>query len=138
MIFWSKNKRRFKLPRFPETVAPTFKALCENIDSSQIEELRQAVDECLRDARKKKEKNENLDLEGAEELTRRCHYLLDNYEKYSEQQRAQVVGAIRYFAIAEDPFDDETFATGFHDDKRVMNYVLEDLGLEEQYIDLDY
>lgn len=137
MIFWSKNKRRFNLPRFPETVAPTFKALCEALDPEHIPELRKAVNECLADAREKEKKNEMLDVEGAEEIAQRCNYLLDNYEDYSVEHRALVIGAVRYFAIAEDPFDDDTFATGFHDDKRVMNYVLEDLGLEDQYIDVD-
>ncbi|MEZ4752837.1 MAG: hypothetical protein R3A13_00780 [Bdellovibrionota bacterium] len=60
---------------------------------------------------------------------------MDDYEDFSIN-KSKIVGAVRYFAVAEDPFPDETFASGFDDDARVLNHVLEELGLEEYYIDL--
>jgi hypothetical protein len=35
---------------------------------------------------------------------------------------------------AEDGFNDLEFASGYNDDAQVMNFVLEELGLEDEYI----
>jgi fructose-1,6-bisphosphatase len=48
------------------------------------------------------------------------------------------VGALRYFVSDDDSFSDLEFASGFNDDAEVMNHVLEELGLEQEVIDIDW
>jgi hypothetical protein len=110
--------------------------LCEALAVEDIAELKRIVDENYDDFVDRKRENQNLDLAGARQLTERCHYLLDHYSEFSEKEQALIIGAVRYFAIAEDPYDDETFATGLFDDKKVMNHVLEKLGLTDKIISL--
>lgn len=134
LVFW--KKRRHALPKFPPMVSQTFKLLCETLDDQQIEELRKAVDQNFLDALENSKTNEAFDIDSARSLVDCCYFLLDSYHEYDEKQQSFIVGAVRYFAIADDPFDDETFATGFYDDMRVMNYVLEDLGIEGRFFDV--
>ena len=134
MVFW--KKRKYTLPKFPASVGQTFKLLCETLDDQQIDELRQAVDQNFLEAVEKSKDNENFDIDSARSLVDCCYYLLDRYPDFAEKEKGLIVGAVRYFAIADDPFDDETFATGFYDDMRVMNYVLEDIGVDGRFFDV--
>jgi hypothetical protein len=135
-MFW-KKRTKHPLPKFPSSVAPTFRMLCEALPIEEIGELRHIVDDNYDDFVERKRENQNLDLAGARQLTERCHYLLERYHDLSEEDRALVIGAVRYFAISEDPYDDETFASGLFDDKSVMNHVLERLGYLDKIIVLD-
>jgi hypothetical protein len=82
---------------------------------------------------KKSKENENIDPEAACQLADICNYLLDRYNDYPEKLKKLIIGAVRYVAISDDPFDDGTFATGFFDDMRIVNHVLEKLGIEDRY-----
>lgn len=117
-------------------VGQTFRLLCETLDDQQVKELRNAVDQHFLDAIENSKTIETYDIDSARILVDCCYFLLDSYREFDEKQQSLIVGAVRYFAIADDPFDDETFATGFHDDMRVMNYVLEELGIEGRYFDV--
>jgi uncharacterized membrane protein YkvA (DUF1232 family) len=72
----------------------------------------------------------------AEEIAARCFFLLDRYAAAETEHRRLIVGAISYFVIDDDGAEDEGFATGFDDDARVINYVLEELGIDDQFIDV--
>lgn len=133
-MFW--KKRLHKLPKFPATVAQTFKVLCETLDDAGIEELRTAVTANLNDVVQKSSSNETMDPDAARALADCCYFLLDQYPEFDARQQSLIVGAVRYFAIADDPFDDETFATGFYDDMRVLNYVMEEVGIEGRFFDV--
>jgi hypothetical protein len=132
-MFWRKRSKHH-LPKFPSSVAPTFRMLCEPLPIEELEELKRIVDDNYDDFVERKRENQNLDLAGARQLTERCHFLLDRYNDMNEPERALIIGAVRYFAIGEDPYDDETFASGLFDDKMVMNHVLERLGFIEKII----
>ena len=134
MIFWSKKEH--KLPKFPATIIPTFKALCECIPVDQIDELREAVEHNLESARKAHAEDPHVDIKTATKLSECSHYLLTRYDEFNDKQKALIVGAVRYSAIADDPFCDATFTTGFNDDMRIMNYVLEELGIHDMYFSL--
>ncbi|MCB0335706.1 MAG: hypothetical protein KDD62_05350 [Bdellovibrionales bacterium] len=138
MIFWSKSKKQHPLPKFPDTIIPTFQSLCEVISDEEVEELKTILHSCLRLALEKSASNPNFDLPGAEALVNCSLFLLDGYANYSEEAKRMVTGAVRYFAIGDDPFDDEIFATGLYDDKRVMNHVLEELEIHDRYLNLEY
>lgn len=136
MIFWkSKANKLHPIPKFPSSVEETFEHLCANITEPERKELEEALGKYLAYAFSKSKKNVNFDLKGAEELVSLGYFLLvDEYPNRTADEQALIVGAVRYFAIGDDPFDDETFATGLHDDKCIMNHVLEELGIEDRYI----
>lgn len=132
MIF--SKRREHPLPRFPDTVAPTFRKLCEALPLSEIERIQGEVDECMEIFQNLSKEYPRLNIFLAEEIADRCHKLLAMYSDFSNDQQGLVIGAVRYFAIAEDSISETDFATGFDDDARVMNYVLEELELEQLYI----
>ncbi len=132
MIF---RRRKYPLPKFPGTVASTFQMLCAECAPKEIEELRAAVGETVKEHLARLAKSGMQD-DGVEQVGDCCCFLLDKYQELSPKQRQLVIGAVRYFAVADDPFDDQTFASGLYDDKRVLNHVLEELGIEDRYLDV--
>ena len=52
----------------------------------------------------------------------------------SSIERPKIAGAVRYFVAGDDPFDDSIFASGLFDDQRIVNHVLEELGLNEHFV----
>ncbi|MCB0353099.1 MAG: hypothetical protein KDD64_06220 [Bdellovibrionales bacterium] len=133
MIF---KKRKHPLPKFPESVIPTFRQLCEAVESDEAQELIPEVDKCMAHFQRLKKKHENMNLQLAYEIADRCRFLLDHYDSFTEEQQSLIMGAVRYFAIADDALSETAFASGFHDDAKVMNYVLEELDLLERVIAL--
>ena len=129
------NSRKHKLPKFPDGVIPLFKQLCAVLDATAVAELRKAVQDALAEHRKQVGKERTFDLRGSEELAERCYFLLDHYQDFPPEKQALITGAVRYFSIAEDPFDERIFSSGFHDDMKVMNYVLEEVGVEDRYLE---
>ena len=128
------GRRKHKLPKFPPNIRPLFYSLCETLPVDQVgayhKEVDQALAQIIGDARE----NKLIDTDLARELADRCHMLLDVYSQYSRVQQSLIVGAIRYFAHGEDALSEEDFASGFHDDARVVNYVMEELGIEDYFI----
>ncbi|NLF25977.1 MAG: hypothetical protein GX589_10025 [Deltaproteobacteria bacterium] len=123
------------MPKFPSDVAPSFKAMCETItDEAKLQELREAVQAVLVETRQQAEENAVVDVDRCEELAETCLYLLEHYHDFGPKQQALIIGAVRYFAVTDDPFDDGMFASGFFDDCKIMNYVLEQLGIEDRYL----
>ena len=129
------KKRQHKLPKFPDTVIPVFKQLCAVLDEGGIAELRKSVDEVLAFHEKHHQEKGDFDIRSAKALAECAYFLLEHYQDYPPKKQALLVGAVRYFAIAEDPFDETIFTSGFHDDAMVMNYVLEELGVTDRYIE---
>jgi hypothetical protein len=129
--------RKHKLPAFPPEAARVFEQLCSHVPEEDIGSVRNELDRCIvalkRDVYDGRFKN-HLPL--VESLSDISLHLLDLYPQLSVSQRSLVIGAIRYFAIGEDSLSDTHFATGFNDDIRVMNYVLEELGIHDRYIPL--
>lgn len=128
--------RKHRLPKFPEDVIPTFKGCCGSASPDQRESLRQAVKATLQDMSAKAKTNKLLDLRLAQQIAERCLLLLDIHDQRTSQEQALIIGAVTYFAAVDDPFSDEAFASGFHDDARIVNYVLEELGIKDKFIDL--
>src|SRR5262245_57875775 len=127
-------KKKHKLPKFPPQVIPAFKAVCEALPVEYMAEYRKELDEVMDKYRQSAEENPAINIGLAEELTRCASLLLDHYEEMNLKQRALAVGAIRYFAIADNALPAAVFTSGMYDDAKVMNHVLEELGLEEHCI----
>ena len=130
------KRRMHKLPKFPPKVRDTFKNLCETLPVATMRDLQHEIDHCLEDIRERALTNKNIDIRYAEELSERSHYLVEHYEEFSPKEQSLIVGAIRYFAIADDPFSEDDFASGFIDDVKIMNYVLEELEIVGKFIEL--
>ena len=132
MIF--RKSPKHPLPKFPSRTIPTFENLCFPLPLDQVNELKLKVDDALRALVERARYEINIDLAMARQVVHSCHVLLDEYGTRTEKERALIVGAVRYFAIADDPLPDGTFATGLDDDAKIVNHVLEQLGIEESYI----
>lgn len=131
MVF---GRYQYKLPKFPQDVAPVFKRLCIPIEPEKIPEIKSDLDKCMVELREEAPSKPYLNLKLAAEIAERCHFLLDSYSNYALKQRGLIMGAVRYFAYDNDPFPDGTFATGLDDDATIVNYVLERLGVEDKFI----
>lgn len=129
--------RKHKLPRFPDNLIPTFHRLCDPLPAELLPELRKDLDDFLQQSHDLAATNPRLNVHRVEQIHERCQFLLGQYEKFSREQQALVIGALRYFVIMEDSLADDNFVTGFDDDAKVVNYVLEELGIEDQFIVLD-
>jgi len=130
-MFGFFKKRKHPLPKFPADVAPTFERLCEALPVERVKELEPEVDLCMKNFEDAAADYPHMNLTLARQIADRCRTLLSKYPELSESERAMVIGAVRYFAISEDALSETTFASGFHDDARVINYVLEELGMAE-------
>ncbi len=102
----------------------------------EIDGLRELVDACIANTRDDAQESPRVDLRTAEDVAQRCRLLLDHYEEFTDDEKALVIGAVRYFVVDEDPFSDDVFASGFDDDAHIVNHVLEQLGIEGMFIEL--
>lgn len=130
MIFKTKLHQ---LPKFPESIRTEFFNQCEPLKDSQLEEFKQAMTLHLA-ARRAEQPGELIDSTTLAGLVAATRELLSRLSELTSAEVNLAVGAIRYFLQSEDAISDQSFATGLVDDARVMNYVLEELGLEEFYV----
>ena len=133
-MFWNKSKKRFPLPKFPDTIRPTFRALCAIISEEELAQLRDMVHKTEASIISKSATNGNIDKDIVDDIARACLYLLDRYSEVNPQHQKLITGAVRYFIAEDDPFDDTIFASGLDDDIRIVNHVYEELGFDDRYI----
>lgn len=128
---------KYELPAFPKGVAKIFRAACEVWDQEMILKLRDAVKDYISQFEELHVKHEVGDLELAKSLARVSEMLLARYQGFDAEQKALVVGAVRYFIEDNDPLPDSGFSSGLLDDAQVMNHVLERLGIEGYFISVE-
>lgn len=134
MIFW---KREHNLPKFPEGASALFLSLCELLDPSQIEELKAQLTDTYNEMLGLAQSSPNMNTRRLNDIFGVCSYLLSHYESLTQRHQSLVVGAIRYFMAEDDGLNDLVFYTGLDDDAKILNYVLEEIGIEGMYIRLD-
>lgn len=125
---------KYELPTFPKGVARAFKSACEVWDQEMILKLKDSIDEYMVQFQELHIVHEFGDLELAKSLARVSKMLLARYHTFDSEQKALVVGAVRYFVEDNDPLPDTGFSSGLVDDAQVMNHVLERLGIEDHFI----
>lgn len=130
------SRKQHKLPVFPSTIKKLFKSLCVDIDEGKLPILREKTLEEVENSKKRGQEGLLMDVRLAEEISKRCIYLLDHFHEFSPSERRLAIGAIAYFAISDDPISEEIFASGYDDDAKVMNYVLEELKIENMFINV--
>lgn len=129
-----RRKEKHDLPKFPEHVIPTFQQLCQALAPSDIGDVRAAVEQHVLDLQSAKAEVLHVNLKLGREIGEVLTGLLDQYESFDEKQRALVIGAAAYFVHQDDPQGDTTFGTGLNDDAKVVNYVLNQLGIEDKFL----
>jgi uncharacterized membrane protein YkvA (DUF1232 family) len=107
------------------------------LTSEERDQLKQMVGDSMAQVEENAREQYRIDLKTAREVASRCRLLLEHYEEFSDHEKSLVAGAVRYFVIDDDPLSDEIFATGFDDDAMVVNHVLEQLGIDGMFIELD-
>lgn len=125
------------LPKFPPEAIPTFKRLCRTLSAADLKELKAGLDAALTELRQSARHNPRINLPLAEAIAQRCYSLLELYDHRTPQEQSLIVGAVAYFAISEDPLPDDQFASGFNDDAAIVNYVLEKLGIDGKFLNID-
>lgn len=133
---WPFRRRQHRLPKFPPKIIPLFRGLCAHLGVDELDDLRREFDAAW--SRKLSEMNGNIgfDSKTANELRQRCQILMDAYDQLPEAHRRLAIGAIRYCVATEDALSDEFFASGQRDDVKIMNHVLEEVGLIDAVIHL--
>lgn len=130
--------RKHQLPTFPPRAKNHFKRLCEPLPPHTVPQLREELEAYYETVLREADQHPLVDTDLIRDLYDRASLLLDRYPHLLERQRALVVGVLRYFVSNDDSLSDLEFASGFHDDAQVMNYVLEELGLEDEAVDIDW
>jgi hypothetical protein len=128
--------KKYSIPKFPPNSAAKFRSLCKACDPSEIPKLRERLTEAVAHMLEETKRNELLNKNMVEVLADRSFQLLDRYESLTKKQRALAIGAIYYFAMEADGSSDGNFATGLDDDCAIMNYVLQQLEIDNLYIEL--
>lgn len=131
------RRKKYPLPKFPEHIAPAFKGLCVPCSDDEIAELRMKLFDFMGDVESEAEREGMVSLDLAREIAQRLSYMLDLYPELDEKKRGYVVGAVRYFLSDSDGLDDFAFASGLNDDAQIVNHCLEEIGVEDMYIDID-
>ena len=134
MIFGRRSEH--KLPKFPESVESTFRDFCEALPAESVEEVKQELDKAVKAILRRAMENDLIETKLVNDLYAVSCSLLERYENYDQGGRAMVIGAIRYFVVENDPLPDSGFSSGYYDDAKVMNYVLDQLGENELIIEV--
>lgn len=133
MVF---NRKLHKLPKFPADVIPIFEGCCMNLPEEEIPALLQEYRDMCQKRYEETKNNALFDKRLALEIQDRCEQLLEVYSQVHPGLRKLIIGAVRYCAAVRDGFSEDFFASGLRDDAKVVNYVLEEIGVEDAFIDL--
>ena len=113
-----------------------FRPLCVAVPADEIPLLQAQLDNYVQDVTAALQNNEFLDLSTTRQITAVLIQLLTGYETYTEPQRALIAGATRYVIKQDDAEHDIQSLLGLDDDVKVLNFVLDQLGLSDKKIAL--
>lgn len=128
---------KHRLPSFPEGVGATFRKLAQRLPEDEVHELNTRLTQAVRMIAARDAKQHSGLGTAARRIADRCAMLLDRYPQFREREQALIVGAARYFILQRDSLPDDTPFLGLEDDVQVINYVLAELGLSNQAVELD-
>jgi uncharacterized membrane protein YkvA (DUF1232 family) len=132
------NKRKYRLPSFPPMAKKNFQRLCEALPPDTVPQLKEELESFYENILLAADDRPLVNKDLVRDLYDRASFLLDRYPHLAPPHRALVIGALRYFVSNDDSFPDLEFASGFHDDAEVINYVLEELDLLDEVIAIDW
>ena len=127
----------------PQQVTPTpeilsiLENLSEDLNQTELAGLVSMLDDYLKEIKSALATNEFINVELGQIIWHRCHDLVSHYTELDSAGRSAVVGAVRYFIESEDAEDDLDSVIGLEDDAQVVNYVIQQTGLDIPLIDLE-
>jgi hypothetical protein len=134
MIF---KKKRFPLPKFPDYIPSGFNRLRETISDEAAQALQLELFDYMGRVEKEKTEDPMVNLQLAREIAQVSSYLLEHYKDFGDKQKSLIVAGVRYFISDGDGVADFEFASGLIDDAQVINHVLEEVGVEDKFIEVD-
>lgn len=129
-------EKRYPIDSCPPKAGQTFEKLCQSFPPESIPQLRVGLSAAMERFSRSTGEFLGPHLATATKIAQRLYYLIDNYQKLPQAKLPLVVGAIRYFIIEDDAVPDSTPIVGFDDDVRVLNHVLEELGLAAMCLEI--
>lgn len=132
MIFF--KRRKYPLPKVPATLESSFRSLCEPLGEEALLRISSDFDKGVKELHVALQDNPHISTQQIDRAAQACRYLLSVYKRHSSEEQALIVGALRYFLATQDALPATTFASGLDDDIAVINHVLEELGVEGQFV----
>ncbi len=111
-------------------IREVFEPMCQALPSEEAQALVPQIRDHAQAIRLVQKENEFIDAEMAEQIATALITLFREYDNFSSEHQALVVGAARYFIQSQDVEGDLTPILGCEDDALVLNYVLERLGCD--------
>jgi uncharacterized membrane protein YkvA (DUF1232 family) len=108
----------------------------EYYNDCNIEELRRELQAYLKKLEGALAHNEFLDINTAKQMVGVFNNLLDQFDTFSNKEKALIFGSIQYFVQDRDAHPDTKSVLGLDDDVFVLNYVLVEIGRPELLVEL--
>lgn len=135
-MFFSKKKH--PLPKFPPGIKSAVKNLSYPLSKEDLQQVEASIADTSSALLEQATDNSLIDKNLVLRLQETARLLLEQYRQQSSQKSQNLIAAaLRYFVSDDDFVAEGSFATGLHDDAKVMNHVLEEIGVEGQYIELN-
>lgn len=128
---------RFPFPNKDPQVRQRFNNLCKVLSQQQIEAIKESISQKVEKLSAAEGMLIGPNIRVAVKLGEVSQALLERYSALDEASQALVAGAVCYFLAELDLTPDATPIIGFDDDVRILNHVLEQVGLSDLYIPQD-
>jgi hypothetical protein len=113
---------------FPKPMPEYFDIILSENRNDDKNHLSNLVNEYVEFAKQSLSQNEFIDIASAEKLAETSHFLISQFDNFTEEQKSLAVASIYYFVETDDEEHDFDSILGFDDDIEVMNRVLNYLG----------
>lgn len=123
-------------PSLPPRLSEALQKNCADCPPDEIESLRAEVQAHLSQLKHELHHNEFLDIGTTGKIAAVLDRLLSHLDKFPPDHRPLIVGAARYFIQDLDLEPDSRSILGMDDDVKVLNYVLEQVGLSNLRVEL--
>lgn len=128
--------KRYPLPKFPASIASTFKRLCIPFSDQQYSDFLDRVVPALNPIRDSGTQANESQGQFRAALLRAADKLIAEGGTADLKRRTLIVGALSYLVVDDDPVPDSAFRTGLYDDAKVLNHVLEELGIDGYFVEI--
>ena len=122
--------------QFPKPMPEYFEKILSENRNNDSNYLSKLVNEYVEFAKQSLSQNEFIDIDSAEKLAETSHFLISQFDNFTEEQKSFAVASIYYFVETDDDEHDFDSMFGFEDDIEVMNRILEKLELSEKKIEI--
>ena len=122
--------------QFPKPMPEYFEKILSENRNNDSNHLSKLVNEYVEFAKQSLSQNEFIDIDSAEKLAETSHFLISQFDNFTEEQKSLAVASIYYFVETDDDEHDFDSMFGFEDDIEVMNRILEKLELSEKKIEI--